>query len=292
MQFAGALTALITPFRDDAVDEGALRELVEDQIAQGIDGLVPCGTTGESVNLDDAEYRKVVSAVVGQAKGRVPVVAGAGTASTRHTLELSAIARDAGADGVLIVSPYYNRPTQQGLYTHFRAVAEGARLPMILYNIPARTGVDVSLDTLARLADDCPAIVAVKESTGNVLRSAQITTRLGERFTVLSGDDALTVAIMAVGGHGVISVASNIVPGAVARAVALQAEGDVTAANAAHQKLRPLYEALFLESSPGPIKAALALQGKIAEEIRLPLVQVGDTTRARLRAVLDDLGIR
>lgn len=289
MSFAGALTALVTPFRDDVIDEPALRALVDEQIEKGIDGLCPCGTTGESVNLSEAEYRQVVSVVVEQAKGRVPVVAGAGTASTRHTLELCAIAREAGVDGVLIVSPYYNRPSQRGLHAHFKAVADGAGVPVILYNIPGRTGVDVALETMARLADDAPSIVAVKESSGNVTRSADLAARFGDRFSILSGDDALTVAIMAVGGSGVISVASNVVPGEVARAVELQADGDVAAANALQQKLRPLYEALFLESSPSPVKAALAMQGKIREELRLPLVAVGDETRARLRAVLQQL---
>jgi 4-hydroxy-tetrahydrodipicolinate synthase len=291
MSFAGALTALVTPFRDDAIDEPALRALVDEQIDKGIDGLCPCGTTGESVNLSDAEYRQVVSVVVDQAKGRVPVVAGAGTASTRHTLELCAVAREAGVDGVLIVSPYYNRPSQRGLHAHFKAVADGAGVPVILYNIPGRTGVDVSLETMARLADDCASIVAVKEATGNVTRSADLAARFGDRFAILSGDDSLTVAIMAVGGSGVISVASNVVPAEVARAVKLQADGDVAAANALQQKLRPLYEALFLESSPCPVKAALAMQGKIGEELRLPLVGVSDETRAHLRAVLQQLEV-
>jgi 4-hydroxy-tetrahydrodipicolinate synthase len=210
--FAGAWTALITPFRNDALDERALRDLVEDQITKGIDGLVPCGTTGESVNLSHAEYAKVLAITVEQAKGRVPVVAGAGSASTRHAIELAHAARSARADGLLVVSPYYVRPSQEGLYQHFKAVAAAGDLPIVLYNIPIRCGIDLSLATLERLAE-VPSIVAIKEATGNVVRSADIAAKLGDRFTILSGDDGLTLPIMAVGGQGVISVASNVVPG-------------------------------------------------------------------------------
>jgi 4-hydroxy-tetrahydrodipicolinate synthase len=286
--FAGAFTALITPFRDDAVDERALRDLVEDQVQKGINGLVPCGTTGESVNLSHAEYSKVVALTVDQAKGRVPVVAGAGTASTRHTIELSRAARDARADGVLLITPYYNRPTQEGLYAHFKAVAAAVDLPIMLYNLPARTGVDLAYSTLERLAD-IPSIVAIKEATGNALRSAEIATKLGDRFTILSGDDALTLPILAVGGQGVVSVASNVVPAEVSRIVQLGRAGDFAAARALAQRLTPLCEALFIESNPGPVKAALAMCGRIAPEIRLPLVMPTEPTQARVRGALQAL---
>jgi 4-hydroxy-tetrahydrodipicolinate synthase len=287
--FEGALTALVTPFRNDAVDERALRDLVEQQIVGGIDGLVPAGTTGESVNLSHDEYVKVVRITVEQAKGRVPVVAGAGTASTRHTLELTQAARDAKCDGVLIVVPYYNRPTQEGLFQHYKAVAaEG--LPVIVYNIPPRSAVDIAVSTLERLAS-IPQIVAITESTGNVLRSAEIIATCGDRFTVLSGDDSLTVPMMAVGGKGVISVVSNIVPGEVARCVRSFREGDVAGSRAIAQRLRPLIDACFLESSPGPVKAALAMLGRLAPEIRLPLVMPTEATQARMRAVLGELKI-
>jgi 4-hydroxy-tetrahydrodipicolinate synthase len=286
--FAGAFTALITPFRNDAVDERALRELVEDQIQKGIDGLVPCGTTGESVNLSHDEYLKVVTATVDQAKGRVPVVPGAGTASTRHSIELARAARSAGADGLLLITPYYNRPTQEGLYAHFEAVADAVNLPIMLYNLPARTGVDLAFSTLERLAE-IPSIVAIKEATGNVLRSAEIVGKLGGRFTILSGDDALTLPILAVGGQGVVSVASNLVPAEVARIVDLGRDGDFAAARALSQSLIPLCEALFIESNPGPIKAALAMCGRIAPEIRLPLVMPTEPTQARLRSVLQEM---
>jgi 4-hydroxy-tetrahydrodipicolinate synthase len=288
--FAGAWTALVTPFRNDAVDERALRDLVEAQIAGKIDGLVPCGTTGESVNLGGAEYAQVVRIVVEQAKGRVPVVAGSGTASTKHTIELSTAAKAAGASGLLVVAPYYNRPTQDGLCAHYEAIAGAVDLPIVLYNIPVRCGIDISMATMERLAR-VPSIVAIKESTGNVIRSADIVARFGERFTVLSGDDALTVPVMAVGGHGVISVVSNIAPAEVARVVHLFRDGDVAGARALAQRLRPLAEALFVEANPGPAKAALAMRGKIAPEIRLPLVMPGESTIALLRGALQGLGL-
>jgi 4-hydroxy-tetrahydrodipicolinate synthase len=288
--FEGAWTALVTPFRDDAVDERALRELVDAQIAGGIDGLMPCGTTGESVCLSHSEHVLVARTVIDQVKGRVPVVVGSGTASTRHTLELCEVAKALGADGVLIVSPYYNRPTQDGLYAHFERVAQHAGLPVVLYNIPGRCGVDVLPPTLERLAA-LPQIVAVKEATGNVARSADLVAQFGTRFTILSGDDALTLPIMAVGGKGVVSVASNVAPALVARQVDQQLAGDLAGALAMAQRLRPLYEALFLESSPGPLKAALSIQGRIAPEIRLPLVMPTEVTQARLRRVLSELSL-
>lgn len=288
--FAGAWTALVTPFREDAVDERALRDLVEQQIQGGIDGLVPCGTTGESVALSHAEFVQVIRITVDQARKRVPVMAGSGTASTRHTIELSRAAKDAGAAGLLVVCPYYNRPTQEGLYEHFIAVAGAVDLPITLYNIPVRTGVDLSLATLERLAL-LPSVVAIKEATGNVLRSADIAAYFGDRFTILSGDDALTVPIMAVGGQGVISVASNLVPAEVARTVHLFRDGDLAGARALAQRLRPLVEALFIESSPGPIKFALAACGRIKPEIRLPLVMPAEAAQEQLRSVLSRMGI-
>jgi 4-hydroxy-tetrahydrodipicolinate synthase len=288
--FAGAWTALVTPFREDAVDEEALRDLVEGQIRAGIDGLMPCGTTGESVNLDRAEFLKVVQVTVDQARGRVPVVVGTGTASTRHAIELSRMAKDTGANGLLVVAPYYNRPTQEGLYEHYVAIAGAVSLPIVLYNIPARTGVDVTLATLERLAA-VPSIVAIKESTGNVMRSADIVTHFGDRFAVLSGDDSLTLPVLAVGGQGVVSVASNLVPAEVARLVDLFRDGDLHSARALSQRLRLLYEVLFIESSPGPIKFALAACGRIEPEIRLPMVLPADAAQARIRAVMTQLGI-
>lgn len=288
--FEGALTALVTPLRDDRVDEAALRAIVAEQIDGGIDGLVPCGTTGESVNLSHVEYTRVLEIVVSEARGRVPVLAGAGSASTKHAIELAESAKRVGVDGLLVVVPYYNKPTQEGLYAHFAAVARAVPLPMMLYNIPGRTGVDMTLSTVQRLAA-IPSIVAVKESTGNSLRSAELVAVLGDRFTILSGDDALTLPIMAVGGAGVVSVASNVAPREVSRLVDQFRAGDVGAARKQSQRLRRLVEALFVETSPGPVKAAMAMRGLMTSEIRLPLVAPAESTLASVRAALVELGL-
>ncbi len=288
--FEGALTALVTPLRDDRVDEAALRAIVADQIDGGIDGIVPCGTTGESVNLSAAEYTRVLEIVKSETRGRVPVIAGSGSASTKHTIELSEIARRVGVDGLLVVVPYYNKPTQEGMFQHYTAVARAVPLPTLLYNIPGRTGVDMALSTLQRLAD-VKSIVGVKESTGNVLRSSDIAAVFGDRFTILSGDDALTLPVMAVGGHGVISVASNVAPKEVSKLVDLFRAGDLLAARKQHQRLRALVEAMFLETSPGPVKAAMAMRGLMTGEIRLPMVTPGEATLARVRAALAELGL-
>ncbi len=288
--FAGALTALVTPFREGRLDSESLQQLVETQIQEGINGLVPCGTTGESVNLNEHEYREVVKTVVKQARGRVPVVAGAGTNSTRHTSELARAAREAGADGLLLVAPYYNKPTQQGLYEHFKAVLADVPLPSVIYNIPGRTSVDISLQTFERLAE-IEQVVAVKEATGNVLRSQALAQTFGDRFTILSGDDALTLAIMAVGGHGVISVTANLLPRQVADVVRRFREGDLSGARTAHQKLLPVHAAMFVETNPGPIKAAMATRGLIAPEIRLPLVMPEEKSQAAIGEALRKAGL-
>ena len=288
--FAGALTALVTPFRDDRIDEKALRALVSDQIDNGIDGLVPSGTTGESASLSSEEYAQLLRIVIEEARGRVPVIAGAGAASTAHSIELCKVAQKLKADGVLIVVPYYYKPSQEGLYAHYAAVAKATSLPIVLYNIPGRCGVDLSISTLARIAD-LPSVVAIKEATGNVLRSSEIAARFGERFTILSGDDALTLAIMAVGGHGVISVASNVAPGEVSKQVDLFRAGDLAGARAQHQRLLPLYESLFVESNPGPVKAALAMRSAIKAEIRLPFVLPTEASEQRIRSALAATGL-
>ncbi|HEX7480727.1 MAG TPA: 4-hydroxy-tetrahydrodipicolinate synthase [Polyangiales bacterium] len=288
--FEGALTALVTPFRDDKVDEKALRAIVAEQIDGGIDGLVPCGTTGESVNLSHAEYEKVVQIVVDETRHRVPVIAGAGTASTRHSIELAQSAKRLGVDGLLVVVPYYNKPTQEGLYAHYAAIASAVALPLMAYNIPGRSGVDMALSTIERLAS-IPNIVAIKEATGNVLRSSDIVASLAERFTVLSGDDALTLPIMAVGGQGVVSVVSNVAPKEVSKLVDLARAGDYAAARKQHHRLRSLYEAMFVETSPGPVKAAMAMRGLMSGEIRLPLVGPSEATLSRVRKSLSELGL-
>ncbi len=282
----GVHPALVTPFRDDAVDEPALRALVDRVIDGGVSGLVPCGTTGESVTLSDQEHGRVIRAVVDQAKGRVPVIAGAGTVSTRHSIHLAQQAKDAGADGLLLVCPYYNRPTQAGLEAHFRAILSAVSLPSVLYNIPGRTGVDLSVETLRRLAD-VPEIVAIKEATGNVMRAQQILATCGDRFAVLSGDDSLTLPMLSVGGQGVISVSANALPEAVSRVVSLFFEGEHAAARAEHLRLLPVHQAMFVESNPGPVKGLLAQRGHIAPEVRLPLVWPADDVIAGVREICD-----
>lgn len=291
MKLRGTYPALVTPFTmDGAVDEEALRALVDRVIEGGVDGVVPCGTTGESVTLTDAEHARVVRIVVEATRGRVPVIAGAGTVSTAHTIHLAEGARDAGADGLLLVCPYYNRPTQAGLEAHFRAVLDAVPLPAVLYNIPGRTGVDLSVDTLARLAD-VDAIVAIKEATGNVLRSQQILARLGDRFAVLSGDDALTLPILSVGGAGVISVSANALPREVSMVTRLFFEGRFEEARALHLRLAPVHEAMFVESNPGPIKAVLADAGALAPRVRLPLVWPEAASIGKVCAALASAGL-
>jgi 4-hydroxy-tetrahydrodipicolinate synthase len=285
MDFTGTLPALITPFRDGALDEKALRDVVEHCIGGGVTGLVPCGTTGESVTLSEEEHARVVRIVVEQTKKRVPVVAGAGTVSTAHTIHLAELCRDAGADGLLLVCPYYNRPTQAGLEAHFRAVLSKVPLPTVLYNIPGRTGVDLAVETLEKLSD-VKAIVGIKEATGNVLRSEQILSKLGDRYTVLSGDDALTLPVLSVGGKGVISVSANLLPKATSDVVKLWDAGKIAEARALHLRLLPVHESMFVEANPGPVKAAMAARGLIQKEIRLPLVWPSDASMAKVEDAL------
>jgi 4-hydroxy-tetrahydrodipicolinate synthase len=290
MRVEGAYTALVTPFRNGEIDEAALRDLVERQIAAGIDGLVPCGTTGESVTLHEGEPERVIRIVVQQARGRVPVVAGAGSNATEKTIGLARHAREAGADGLLLVCPYYNRPNQAGLEAHFRAVLEAVPMPSILYNVPARTGSDLAADTVERLSA-LPQVVAVKEATGNVLRAQEIVRRCGDSVAVLSGDDALTVAMLAVGAVGVISVTSNLAPREVADVCRHWREGRPADALRVHQRLLPLHDALFVEPNPGPVKLALAEAGRIAPEVRLPLVLPSEASREVIRRALAEAGV-
>jgi 4-hydroxy-tetrahydrodipicolinate synthase len=284
-RFVGAASALVTPFRDDALDESALRELTERQIAAGMDFVVPCGTTGESPVLSVDEHARVVEVVVSQVRHRVPVLAGAGSNSTKKTLELSRRCQEAGADGLLLVCPYYNKPTQAGLVAHFRAVLDAVPLPTVLYDIPGRTGISIDLDTYEQLAE-IDAVVGVKEASGNILAAQRIVARYGDRFDVLSGDDALTLGMMAVGAVGLISVAGNLLPSPVAEVVHRLAKGELAQARALHQRLLPVHEALFAETNPTPVKAALAAQGLIAPEIRLPLLWPTQATQEQLARVL------
>lgn len=290
MSFFGTLPALVTPFRDGEVDENALRAIVERCIEGGVDGLVPCGTTGETPTLSEAEHARVVRIVIEQTKNRVPVVAGAGAFSTAHTIHLAEMCRGLGVDGLLLVTPYYNRPTQEGLEAHFRAVAKACGLPAILYNVPARTGTDLAVETLAKLAD-VPSLVAIKEATGNVLRSQQILSTLGDRYTVLSGDDALTLPVLSVGGKGVISVTANLLPKETSDVVHLWQEGKVAEARALHLRLAPVHESMFVEANPGPVKAAMAKRGLLQPEIRLPLVWPKSSSMEKVWAALDRAGV-
>lgn len=284
--FQGSIVALVTPFRDRKVDEAKLRELVEFHVRNGTDGIVACGTTGEDPVLSHEEHERVVEIVVEAAQGRVPVIAGTGSNSTAKTIELTVHAKQAGVDAALVVSPYYNRPTQQGLYEHFRAVAEATDLPVIVYNIQVRTAVNVETDTLARLARDCRNIVGVKEASGSLDQMTQVILACGPEFTVLSGDDNLTLPLMAVGGRGVISVIANIVPKETADLTHAALDGDWKRARELHLKLFPLCKAMFIETNPIPVKEAMAMMGLIQPEFRLPLCRMADANRERLKKVL------
>lgn len=289
----GCATALVTPFTSDgAVDEKRLRELIEYQIAGNVRVLVPCGTTGESVTMTDEENRLVIRTTVELARGRAKVIAGTGSNSTAVTIARSQNARDLGVDGILTVAPYYNKPTQAGLYAHFRAIAEAVNgLPVVIYNVPGRTSSNISAETTLRLARDVENIVAVKEASGNLSQIMEILRSRPEGFRVISGDDALTLAMIALGGDGLISVASNEAPALMSQLNDLALEGKWDEARALHYRLLPLMDANFIESSPGPVKAALALMGLIEENLRLPLVPVEEKTRARMREVLIETGL-
>ena len=288
--FRGAITALVTPFKDGKVDEAALRELIEFQIANGIDGLVPCGTTGESPTLSHDEHDRVIEITIDAAKKRVPVIAGTGSNSTTEALRLTRHAYEAGADGALIACPYYNKPTQEGLYRHYQLIAKSVPLPIIPYNIPGRTGVNMSPELMARLAE-IDNIVGVKEASGSLKQMNDVLDLCGPEFDVLSGDDGFTLPLMAIGGKGVISVASNIVPADMAAMVDAAEAGDFAAARALHAKMSPLFDVLFIEVNPIPVKAALALMGRIVCEYRLPLCELSPDNRQKLAATLKRCGI-
>ena len=289
--FTGAYTALVTPFtKSGALDETRLRELVESQIRSGIDGLAPCGTTGESPTLTHEEHNHVIELVVKFAARRCKVIAGTGSNSTDEAIFMTQHAKKVGADATLQVAPYYNKPTQAGLYQHFRTIAEEGGLPVIIYNIPGRTGVDISNDTMARLHRDLPdKVVGLKESTGNVDRVSQMRALLDREFCILSGDDSLTLPMMSVGANGVISVASNVIPKEVTDMVHAALKGDFERAGRIHARLFPLFKDLFIETNPIPVKAALALMGQIEEKYRLPLVPMSETNKAQLRRTLQGL---
>ena len=285
-RFSGCGTALVTPFTaDGAVDERALRALVDWQIAEGIHFLVPCGSTGEAVTMTPAEHRRVVEIVVEQTAGRVPVMAGAGSNDTRKAIELSREMRDAGATHLLHVSPMYNKPPQRGILAHFRAIAEATDLPIILYNVPGRTGSNMEARTTLALAE-LPNVIGVKEASGNIGQIGDILRDRPANFSVLSGDDALTLPVMAAGGDGLISVTSNATPRLMARLVDLLAAGDLAGARVLHNQLLPWMRAAFIDGNPIPAKAALSMMGRIANVLRLPLVPLADADMAAVRASL------
>ncbi len=289
--FKGAIVAIVTPFQNYKVDEDKLRELVEFQIANGINGIVPCGTTGESPTLDNEEHIRVIEICVETANGRVPVIAGTGSNSTTEAIALTQHAADIGADGALIVTPYYNKPTQKGLYRHFKAIAENCDIPIILYNIEGRTARNIETDTVAKLAEDCPNIVGVKEASGSLKQVKAVRDACRDDFFILSGDDALTLAMMELGGIGVISVVSNIVPSDVVAMVNEFNIGNKDGAYAVDAKLAPLVKSMFLETNPIPVKTAMGLVDMCSAELRLPLCEMDEENLEKLKVALHDYGL-
>ena len=288
--FKGAIVAIVTPFKNGEVDEEALRELIEFQIESGTDGIVPCGTTGESATLSHEEHDQVVEIVIDAVNKRVPVIAGTGSNSTREAIRLTKHAYEAGADAVLMVSPYYNRPTQEGLYQHYKAIAEEVPIPIFPYNVPSRTGSNVLPETLARLST-ISNIVGVKEATGDLRQISKVIDLCGNDFIVLSGDDFTVLPILEVGGKGVISVISNVAPADMAGMIDAFEAGDKTKARELHYKMRPLMDALFFETNPTPSKASLFMMGKIEYELRLPLCRMSDANYEKLKNVLVNYGL-
>lgn len=288
--FRGSFVALITPFRDGEVDEPAFRSLVEWHVREGTHGLVPCGTTGESPTLSHAEHKRVVEICIETAAGRVPVIAGAGSNSTREAIELTEHAREAGADATLHVTPYYNKPTQEGLYRHFRAIADAVDLPMFIYNIPGRSIVNMSDDTMARLAE-MPGVVGVKDATADIARVSSQRLLMGPDFIQLSGEDSTALALMAHGGHGCISVTANLAPRACAEFQSACLACDFGAALEYQDRLMPLHAALFLETSPAPVKYGASLLGLCGGELRLPLVEVSDGTKESVEGAMRTAGL-
>lgn len=288
--FKGSIVAIVTPFRKGEVDEERLRELVEFQIVNGTDGIVPCGTTGEASTLDYEEHDRVIEIVVQQAKKRVPVIAGTGSNSTKEAIEISEHAKKVGADGILLVTPYYNKPTQEGLYRHFKAIAEAVALPQILYNVPGRTSVNMLPETVARLAE-IQNIVGIKEATGSLQQASEILALCGDKIDVLSGDDFITFPMMACGGAGVISVTANIMPKEIALMIDAFNAGNMEEARLLHLKMLKINNAMFIETNPTPVKTALGLMGKCSDEVRLPLAPMSETNKAKLAGIMKEYGL-
>jgi 4-hydroxy-tetrahydrodipicolinate synthase len=289
--FTGTYTAIVTPFKNGRLDEAALERLVKAQVRGGVDGIVPVGTTGESPTVDYEEHIRIIALSVGFAAGKIKVLAGTGANATREAIHLTQAAEKAGADGSLQVAPYYNKPSQEGLFQHFHAIARATKLPLVLYSIPGRCGIEIAVDTVKRLAGDCMNIVGIKEAGGNADRVSQLRAALGARFNILSGDDSLTLPFMAVGADGVISVASNVIPREVSDMVKAFAQGKASVSLKLHQKFYPLFKDLFVETNPVPVKAALAMLGQMEEEYRLPLVPLSAASREVLRKSLQATGL-
>ncbi len=288
--FRGSIVALATPFKDGKVDEDAFRELIEFQIAEGTSAISPCGTTGESATMEMEVHTRVIDIAIEAVNKRVPVIAGTGANSTSEAIELTKHAKEAGADGTLQVTPYYNKPTQEGLYQHYKAIAKAVPLPQMLYNVPGRTSINMLPETVARLAE-LPEVVAVKEASGDLGQMAEIVNLAGDKITLLSGDDNVTLPVLAIGGKGVVSVVANIVPKDTADMVKAWEEGNVARARELFYKLLPLCKAMFYETNPIPVKTSLALMGKINEELKLPLVPLAPANRERLKKALGDYGL-
>jgi len=287
--FTGSITAIVTPFRDGSVDEAAFKNLIEFQIANGTSGIVPCGTTGESATLSYEEHHRVIELAIESARGRIPVIAGTGSNSTAETIELTRHAEKAGAEGALLITPYYNKPSQQGLYEHYRTVAAETGLPIILYNVPGRTSVNMLPETVGKLSE-IKNIVGIKEATGDLKQVSDILEYSREGFLVLSGDDFTTLPLLAIGGHGVISVTSNVAPRMVSDMIKAFEAGNLEEAKRLHYKLQPLHRAMFIETNPVPVKTALAMMGMTGEEMRLPLVAMSEANKGKLASALKELG--
>jgi 4-hydroxy-tetrahydrodipicolinate synthase len=286
----GAITAIVTPFKNGAFDEEAYRELIEFQIQGGVHGIVPCGTTGESATLSHEEHKRVVEVCIDQVKKRVPVLAGTGSNSTREALEFTKHAEAAGADFALMITPYYNKPTQEGLYQHYKTICAQTKIPIVVYNVPSRTGVNLLPETVARLAE-FPNIVGIKEATGDLKQCAKVVELCGDKITVLSGDDFTVLPLLAIGGQGVISVVSNVVPGDMASMVNAFLAGKLEEARRLHYKMWPLMEAMFYETNPVPVKTALRMMGKISGEVRQPLCPLSAANEDKLRQVMHNYGL-
>lgn len=286
MLFHGVITALVTPFKNGEIDEVAYRALIERQIEAGIHGLVPCGSTGESATLSMDEHEKVIEICIDQVKGRIPVLAGAGSNNTTEAISLTQSAQKAGADGALLLTPYYNKPTQEGLYQHYAAIAKAVDLPLVPYNVPSRTGCNMLPPVVGRLAKDFPQIVGIKEATGNLVQGCEVIEACPKGFMVLSGDDLTALPLIAMGGAGVISVSSNIIPEKMVAMYNAFAQGHLQEAVKLHHELLPLHQAMFIETNPQPVKAALALMGQIEADVRLPLCQMSAENTAKLKDIL------